>query len=212
MIESHAVRWRSLPGRQRGMIVGLFAAVGLANIAQPFPHVAPLQHIPTLLLLVAAPWLLSRWPLSDRAVGAIAAFLLLHTFAARWTYSNVPYDAWSQALTGQTIGALFGTTRNGFDRLVHFGFGLLAVAPMAEAMRRHAGTSVKIALCIAFLFVGAVSAMYEVVEWGLSMMVSANLAADYNGQQGDVWDAQKDMALALAGSLLSIMWLRRSKI
>lgn len=184
--------WRALAPGQRAALVVLGVAVVLANIAQPYPAVAPLQHAPTVLLILAAPLVLRRWPLSTGAVWSVATFFLLHTVAARWTYSNVPYDAWAQALTGHTISALFGATRNDFDRLVHISFGLLAMRPVAEAMRRYAGMGPRASLWTAFLFVGAVSALYEIFEWTLTMMVAPDLADDYNGQQGDVWDAQKD--------------------
>lgn len=174
----------------------------LANIDQPFPEIAPLQHVPTVLLIVAAPWLLRRWPLSNGAVGCIVGFFLLHTFAGRWTYSNVPYDDWAKVLTGRTISASFGLARNDFDRVVHLSFGLLWTPAFAEAMRRHAGMGFRASLWTAFLFVGAVSALYEIFEWLLTIVVAPSMADDYNGQQGDVWDSQKDMAIAVLGSAI----------
>jgi putative membrane protein len=195
--------WRALPRAQLTALVLLAMGVALANVDQPYPAVAPLQHIPTILLIVAAPLLLRRWPLSAGAVWSVAAFFLLHTVAGRWIYSNVPYDAWAHALTGHTINAMVGATRNDFDRLVHLSFGLLAIRPVAEAMRRHAGMRPAASLWTAFLFVGAVSALYEIFEWVLMMVLAPELADDYNGQQGDVWDAQKDMAIAIAGAAIS---------
>ncbi|MDB5678094.1 DUF2238 domain-containing protein [Sphingomonas bacterium] len=201
-MSGYIAAWRALPRRQFAALTVLAVAVALANVDQPYPAVAPLQHIPTVLLILAAPPLLRRWPLSNGAVWSVAAFFLLHTVAGRWTYSNVPYDAWAHALTGHTINELFGATRNGFDRLVHLSFGLLAIRPVAEVMRRHAGSGVRASLWTAFLFVGAVSALYEIFEWTLTMMVAPGLADDYNGQQGDVWDAQKDMAIAMVGAAI----------
>ena len=183
----------------------LALAVVLANIAQPYPDIAPLQHIPTVALILATPFLLRRWPLSDGAVGAATAFMLLHTLAGRYTYSNVPYDAWAEALTGHTISATSGLERNGFDRLAHFMFGILSVPFYAEASQRHGGASRRAALWNALLNVGAVSAAYEIFEWLLTMVVAPEMAADYNGQQGDPWDAQKDMAMAIVGAILAVI-------
>jgi len=207
---SYLAKLRRLPSRQLAMLSTLAVAVIAANLRQPFPEIAPLQHIPTAILLLAAPLLLDRFPLSDRSVLALTAFFLLHTLAGRYTYSNVPYDDWARTLTGHDISATFGIARNEFDRLVHLSFGLLWVAPFAEVMRRHAGAGRKIAIWMAFLFVGAVSALYEIVEWLLTMTVSPDLAADYNGQQGDPWDSQKDMALAIAGAAIAavLLWCR----
>ena len=184
----------------------------LANIAQPFPEIAPLQHVPTVLLILFAPLLLRRWPLSTCAVGCITGFFLLHTFAGRWTYSNVPYDDWAKALTGgHTVSEVLSLHRNDFDRVVHASFGLLWTPAFAEMMRRHAGMGFNASLWTAFLFVGAVSALYEIFEWLLTIIVAPGMADDYNGQQGNVWDSQKDIAIAILGSAIAALWssLRR---
>jgi putative membrane protein len=202
--------WQSLPRRQTALILLLAVAVALANIHQPYPRLAPLQHIPTVLLILAAPPLLRRFPLSDGAVGALTAFFLLHTLAGRYTYSNVPYDAWARLLTGHDISTTFGLVRNDFDRLVHLSFGLLWVTPFAQAMQRHAGLSRRAGVMMGFLFIGAFSAAYEIFEWQLTMLAPADLADDYNGEQGDAWDSQKDMAMAiLGGAVASFRALRR---
>ncbi len=55
---------------------------------------------------------------------------------------------------------------------------------------------------------GAVSAVYELFEWFLSIVLAGPMANDYNGQQGDMWDAQKDMALAALGAFASAVVLK----
>jgi putative membrane protein len=108
-----------LPPAQWLLIGSLLAAVAAANIHQPYPDLAPLQHAPTLLFCLGAPWLLRRWPLSIGAVILIWMFLLLHTLGGRYIYSYVPYDGWFAAATGRTLSVFFGMARNGYDRLVH---------------------------------------------------------------------------------------------
>jgi putative membrane protein len=187
------------------MIAGLAALLLLAQVKQPFPQAAPLHHIPTLLLLLASPFLLRRWPLSNASVALVALFFALHTIGGRYTYSYVPYDDLARALTGHTISEAFGFTRNHFDRIVHLAYGLLAVAPLSEALRRHVGLGSRVALYIAVESVLAVSLLYELVEWQLSVIVQGPLADAYNGQQGDIWDAQKDMALAALGAVIAAL-------
>jgi putative membrane protein len=203
--------WRDIPRVQRWLVAALAALLLLAQIDQPYPETAPLHHLPTLALILFLPGTLRRWPLSTAAVACILIFFALHTVAARWTYTDVPYDAWARALTGGTVSEAFGFSRNHFDRLVHLSYGLLAVLPVFEALRRHLGLSRRVSLYIAVESVLAVSALYEMFEWGLSLAVAGDLAARYNGQQGDAWDAQKDMALAFLGALAAA-WLvaRRS--
>lgn len=210
MISGAVAIWNRLPVAQRRMIASLLVAIGLANIAQPFPDLAPLQHGPTLLLVLAAPWILRRWPLSTPSVACIWLFLLLHTFGARWIYSYVPYDDWARAVSGHDISSLLGLQRNGYDRLVHFAFGALLTAPIAEIARRGGATR-GWSLAFAFAAIGLGSALYEIFEWLLTMLAAGETADYYNGQQGDVWDPQKDMAAAQIGSLIALIALLRRR-
>lgn len=205
MIAGAVAMWKAVPLAQRRMILLLVAAVGLANVAQPYPDLAPLQHGPTLALAIAAPWLLRRWSISNKAAACLLFFLLLHTFAARWIYSYVPYDEWARAMIGRDISSLVGMGRNGFDRLVHFAFGALLTFPVAHVAARYGRMTRRLSLVFAFCAVGFGSAMYEIFEWLLTIIAAPDMAEYYNGQQGDMWDAQKDMALAQLGSLCTLV-------
>jgi putative membrane protein len=200
-----------LPRAQATMLILLAILLAAVQIDQPYPEVAPLQHIPTLLLLLAAPFLLRRWPMSNASVACIVIFFVLHTIGGRYTYSNVPYDAVARSLTGYTISEVFGFTRNHYDRFVHLSYGLLAVRPVAEALVRHVGITRGAALYIGVESVFAMGLCYEVFEWLLTIVMQGPLADAYNGQQGDIWDAQKDMALAVLGALIAgavLKWRR----
>lgn len=192
-----------LPRAQVVMLILLALLVGIVQIDQPYPAVAPLQHSPTAVLLLAAPFLLRRWPMSTASVACIFIFFVLHTIGGRWVYSFVPYDEWAEALTGQSISETFGFARNHYDRLVHFAYGLLAVRPVTEVLVRHVGITPGAALYIGVESVFAMSLCYEVFEWLLTVVMEGSLADAYNGQQGDMWDAQKDMALAVSGALIA---------
>lgn len=196
------------PPAQRRLIGLLLALLLAAQIDQPYPEVALLQHVPTMLLLVASPWLLRRWPLSTASVACIALFLALHTLGGRYVYSNVPYDDWALALTGTSLSDLFGWTRNHYDRLVHFAFGALSVIPVAEVARRRGGLRARGAMLAVLGWVLSVSALYEVFEWLLTIVAAGETADRYNGQQGDMWDAQKDVALAALGALVGLAFGR----
>lgn len=196
-------------GARRDARIGI-AAVGLATVvslvAPPFARDQLLQHVPTALGLVVLERLAARDLLSRRAVWGLVAFAFLHVIGARWVYTNVPYDAWLDGLFGTDTRALFGWTRNHYDRAVHLAFGLLFVRPTAELCARAGAVRlphVALGQCV----VWAVSAIYEVFEWGLTLVVHGELALRYNGQQGDAWDAQKDMALAGLGALVAGAWM-----
>lgn len=183
-----------------GMLVG---AVLISLIHSPYPDLAPLQNVPTLVLVAFAFRLLARWPMSSFSVALLTLFLLLHTLGGRFAYSFVPYDDWLRVLGLPPMSECFGFTRNHYDRLVHFAFGALTVVPIREALIRHLKVRSVSALYIAGEFVFATSALYEIFEWLLTLTMAGPNADAYNGQQGDIWDAQKDMACAALGALAS---------
>ena len=199
------------PPAQKWLLGLLLVLLLIAQIDQPYPEVALLQHIPTMLLIVAAPWLLRRWPLSTASVACIAAFMALHTLGGRYAYSNVPYDEWACALAGTSLSEVFGWTRNHYDRLVHFAFGVLSVVPVAEIARRWGGLGLRGAALTVLGWVLAISCLYEILEWLLTIVAAGETADRYNGQQGDIWDAQKDMALAALGAIMVLVWQRRRR-
>ncbi len=184
----------------------LFALLA-SCIAAPYPDQMLLQHIPTVLCLVLWPLAARRFPLSSPAVTCLAAFLLLHVVGARYIYSYVPYDEWARRLIGFSLTERFGFRRNHFDRLVHFGFGALWVRPVWEVCVRYFRAPRRFAYYAAFEFVLAWSMVYELFEWGLSLVLAGADADAYNGQQGDPWDAQKDMSFALLGAALALLVL-----
>ena len=61
-----------------------------------------------------------------------------------------------------------------------------------------------LAALLAVDIVISTGAVYELFEWGIAMTLAPDAAEAYNGQQGDVWDAQKDMAVAALGAVVSV--------
>lgn len=198
-------RGRGLSTPQKSLLALLVLALLASCIDPPFPREMVLQHLPTVALLAVLPFAARRIPLSDAAFACIVAFLLLHVLGARYIYSYVPYDRWSETLFGADLTAAFGFRRNHYDRVVHFFFGALWVRPVQEICVRRFGVPRRFAWYTAFEFVLAFSMLYELFEWGLAMVLSPAKADAYNGQQGDLWDAQKDMSLALLGACLALL-------
>lgn len=148
-----------------------------------------------------------RLRFSDFTYSCLFVFFCLHAIGAHYTYALVPYDEWFRALTGGTLNELLGFERNHFDRLVHFLYGLL-LAPAAVEIFAHYGRYPRSwAALFPFLFMASHAAIYEVVEWGAALVFGGDLGQAYLGTQGDVWDGQKDMALAMAGSAITITLL-----
>ncbi len=195
----------------RAQIYSLLIVAGallLAQINQPYPQIAPLQHGPLVVVLAGSPWLVRRWPISNSALFCLSGFALLHIIGGRYAYSNVPYDNVLLAHLGWSISENFEWTRNHYNRLVHFSFGALLVWPVADWLFRHRAIKYSIGAVLGLGLVLAASCLYEIFEWMLTLIAEGATADDYNGQQGDIWDAQKDMALASLGALLAglLLW------
>jgi putative membrane protein len=193
------------------LLAGVAVLTALSLIAPPYPQQQWLQHIPTFVALPTLFWAARKRLLSTAALACLAAMLALHVVGARWIYSYVPYERWCDALVGSGPREWFGWTRNHYDRLVHLAFGLLIPLPIVETATRYGGLSRRWALAWAIAAVATISAAYEVFEWLLAIVAAPEFADQYNGQQGDLWDAQKDIALAMAASIVASAWIAKRR-
>ncbi len=132
-------------------------------------------------------------------------FFVLHSIGSHYTYALVPYDDWFRSLTGGSLDDLLGFDRNHFDRLVHFLYGLL-ITPAAVEIFAHYGRYPRSwAVLFPTLFMWSHAGFYEVIEWGAAIWFGGDLGQAYLGTQGDIWDGQKDMALAMAGTAITMV-------
>jgi len=135
-----------------------------------------------------------RFPLSDVSYVLITAFLTLHSIGAHYTYALVP--------AGQWVQEAFHQTRNHYDRLVHFSFGLMLAYPARELFLRVANARGFWAYYLPLDVILALSAMYEILESWFAKIIGPGLGDAWLGTQGDIWDSQNDMTAALAGAIL----------
>jgi putative membrane protein len=170
-----------------------------------------LQHSATLLIGFFFIYTIIKNNLSDNSFLLIVGFMIFHIIGARWIYSYTPYDQWIKSLSGLSIDGYLGFQRNQYDRLVHFLFGLMMLIPLQEIFSKQINCPRKIVILLAFLTILSMSMLYEVFEWSISIFMSPEDVEAYNGQQGDYWDAQKDMALAFLGAVTMILILQLNK-
>jgi putative membrane protein len=147
----------------------------------------------------------ARWPLSDVSYSLLALLLALHTIGGHYRYGRVPYVAWLSRVFGRAVGQRLRTKRNHYDRLVHFAFGMLVAYPAHELLVRYAHTTGVWSYILAASLVISLSALFELVEWGAAVIVAPQQGVEYLGAQGDIWDAQADMALATAGAVITLV-------
>lgn len=179
-------------------LVLTYGGVWIATAVEPvYPTDWWLENI---LVFLFVPLLIAtyrRFPLSDISYVCIALFLMLHAIGAHYTYAEVPL--------GFTLQNLLSLSRNHFDRIVHFSFGLLMAYPIREVFMRLAqargfwGFYFPLDVTLAF------SALYEIIEMFVALVVSPEAGDAYLGTQGDPFDAIKDMACAFAGSIICML-------
>jgi putative membrane protein len=184
-----------------------FLILIVSCIHPPYPDEMYLQHSATALVAIFLIYTTLKNNLSNKAFGFIVVFMIFHIIGARWIYSYTPYDQWIKSLTGFSINSYFGFRRNHYDRFIHLLFGFLMIIPFREIYSRWFGCPEKFLNHVASLFILSMSMLYEVFEWMITIFLSPEDSEAYNGQQGDFWDAQKDMALALLGAFLMILML-----
>ena len=192
---------------QRALFLFFLLFFAGSCVAPPYLQYLLMQHVPTVLAAFLLAYLSNRFVISRLSFSSIILFLCLHTLGARYLYSYVPYDVWSEKLLGVNLSETFGFQRNHYDRLVHFSYGLLLAVPVQEFERRYLRLSTAISSVLAIEFIIATSASYELIEWLVAVVFTPEWAEQFLGQQGDIFDAQKDTALATAGAVVSIIVL-----
>ncbi len=162
------------------------------------------------IVVVAIPVLILTYRnlrFSNAAYTCLFTFLLLHEVGSHYTYSEVPYDAWIKSLTGTSVTEYFGATRNHYDRLVHFLYGVLVLPAAVELLDAKAHPTGVWRYLLPVFFMNSHAVLYETAEWLAALAFGGELGEAYLGTQGDVWDAQADMALAMIGSVISLIAL-----
>lgn len=155
-----------------------------------------LENLLSLTLVVMLILTYRRFRFSVTSYCLIGLFLTLHAIGAHYTYSEVPVGFW--------LKDLFGLSRNPFDRIAHFSYGALLVYPLRELLMRRAGLRGFWAPFLSISVILAQSGFFEIAEAVVASSVSPELGSTYLGAQGDEWDAQKDMAAAFTGALLTM--------
>ncbi len=180
------------------MLLGIFAVVWVWAAIEPrYPHDWLLENY---LVFIFVPLILLTgryFRLSSPSYTLITVFMLMHVVGSHYTYAEVPF--------GATLQHWFGSGRNMYDRLVHFSFGLLLVYPLRETFMRVAKVRGVWAYGFPLVMVLAFSAAYEIIEWLVAARVDHSAGLAFLGAQGDVWDAQKDMALAAIGAAITLL-------
>lgn len=184
-------------------LVLIFIAILLSSI-HPLEFEAYLLHqVGTVFMLVLLFIIFKKIGLDFLSFTLYLLFLLIHIIGAHYLYSYVPYNDWIQQVFHFNLDQYMGWSRNMYDRLVHLAYGVLLYPLIYRVFQVWLPTAQPFTLFLLVIqFVMASSVFYELIEWAIAIGLSPEEAENYNGQQGDMWDAHKDMLLATIGAII----------
>jgi putative membrane protein len=180
--------------------------LGVALVALAISGWHPYDRLTWLLevapVLIAIPILLAtraRYPLTTLLYLLIFAHALVLMLGGAYTYARVPLGQWAQEA--------WGLARNPYDKLGHFMQGFVPAIIAREILLRGGyvrGRRMTSFLCICIAL--AISACYELIEWASAVALGQG-ADEFLGTQGDPWDTQSDMWMALIGAAVALVTL-----
>jgi putative membrane protein len=193
------------PAAARNEALVLLALAGVALVVSGIgPRDRATWVMEVLPVVIAAPLLVFTWsrfrltPLAYRLIFLHALILVL---GGHYTYAHVPLGFWLQDL--------LGFARNPYDRIGHFAQGFVPAIVAREILLRV--TPLRPGKMLFFLVACvclAISATYEFIEWWAALALGQG-AHEFLGTQGDEWDTQWDMFLALTGAVTAQLLLGR---
>lgn len=185
-----------------GLWLAVFFAVLIWSAIAPFDRLTWwLEVAPALIGLVLMAWTYQRFPLTTLLYVLILIHCLILFVGGHYTYARVPAFDW--------LRDTFELSRNHYDRVGHLAQGFIPALIARELLLRltplkRGGWLFFLVLCVCL----AISAVYELIEWAAAMALGGS-AEEFLALQGDVWDTQKDMALAGVGALAAQIGLAR---
>jgi putative membrane protein len=188
--------------KERFILVTIVILGLLLSGIKPYDRITWLMEVfPVLIGLPLLVLTYRHFPLTPLAYRLLTIHALILMLGGHYTYARVPLGYWVQDL--------FGFTRNHYDRLGHFAQGFIPAILAREVLLRcsplYPGKMLFFLVACVCL---AISASYEFIEWWAAI-AGGEAAAAFLGTQGDVWDTQWDMFLALIGSLAAQLTLAR---
>ena len=191
-----------MTGREPLVLLAVGAAALLVSGIAPHDRLTWLLEVAPIL--VAVPILVAtarRFPLTPLAYRLIFVHALILMLGGHYTYAEVPLGDW--------VADALGLARNPYDRLGHLAQGFVPAVVVREILIRRSPLRpgkwlVFLVVCVCL----AISAAYELVEWWSALIGGENAAA-FLGTQGDQWDTQWDMFMALVGAVAALALLGR---
>ena len=186
--------------RYYALLLTLLGTVSLWSAIQPHDRFTwYLEVFPVMIALPIVLLTYKRFPFSRLAYALMLVHAIILLIGGHYTYAEMPLFSWLRDINGWD--------RNYYDRLGHVAQGFIPAIVAREILLRTSPLRPGkwlffLVLCIAL----AISALYEMLEWWVAV-ASGSDAVAFLATQGDVWDTQWDMFLALLGALAALLLL-----
>ena len=161
-----------------------------------------LEVAPALIGIIVLILTYRRFQFSPWVYCCIFLHTLILIYGGYYTYAKTPLGNW--------IKDLFELGRNHYDRIGHFVQGFFPAFVIREIFIRQ--VKIKQKGWLIFLVVATalgLSAFWELIEWGSVYVVAPDVGVAFLGSQGDIWDAQWDMFLALIGASIAVLFFSK---
>jgi len=183
------------------LLIATIVALVVSRVGALEPGTWVLEVFPIFLALPVLIATSRRFPLTPLVYRLLFVHALILMVGGHYTYAKVPLGFWVQDA--------LGLARNHYDRLGHLAQGFVPAIVAREVLLRR--SPLQRGKWLAFLVVCiclAISASYELIEW-LAAVLGGSAADAFLGTQGDVWDTQWDMFMALIGAIFALLLLSR---
>lgn len=182
--------------------LGIFLLVFIWSAIHPADYFTWfLEVIPALIGLVALALTYPKFKFTTLAYTLILIHCIILMIGGHYTYAHVPLFDW--------LKDIFDLQRNNYDKVGHFAQGFIpAIISREILIRKNIIHGEKWLSFFVVCFCLALSAFYELIEWWVAISTGESAEA-FLGTQGDIWDTQSDMALALLGSVCALLFLSR---
>jgi putative membrane protein len=190
--------------RSQALVVASLALVALLALsgAQPYDRTTWAHEVFPVVVALHVLWATHRrFPLTTLVYGCLFVHALVLMVGGAYTYARVPL--------GFQLADVLGLDRNPYDKIGHFFQGFVPALVAREILFR--GQYVRGTKMLAFIVICvvlAISATYELIEWGAAIALGHG-ADEFLGTQGDPWDTQSDMFFALIGALTALVLFSR---
>ena len=179
------------------VLLSIVVVVCIATVANPpAGRISWLLEVgPGLAGIIILLALYKRFPMSHMVYVCVFLHIFILIYGGYYTYAETPLGNWAKEA--------FGFSRNHYDRIGHIALGVFPAFIIREVLLRK--TPLQRGGWLYFIIISivlAVAAFWELLEWWVALLAASDVGTAFLGSQGDIWDAQWDMLLALVGAMV----------